>query len=1769
MGASLSRAIDRDQQRLHDHADQEGEACCTGGQRTTGSSRSTRSEMQLKPMAVLQQPPSRQAAGQQVGEVDQLLNLRSTTGVSTSGGSSGKPDQRGESRQCREGTRGAEDGVGGRPVAHGGDGARDDREGDGGHPDDTAPGGVPDNLASKSGEGDKGAETAELSNDFSRSWSQEFRRRGLCRPEDIPVPVDNKLGSSGADRAEPRLHQVSHGGGAGTDPSKDCRAARAADTADAAHLDRRGAGAGLQQEQPLDEHFQQLPLHVGKKALEFLQKINRDSQEALSHAVYDSKPIMWEVFCSPQSQLATSCEHQGFEVIRINLANDLDLYKADTYERIRDLARRKPPMRTWVSTPCTSFCDWSELNYNHRPEELNKKRRRERKMWRMLFPFLLELAMLPYNEIFWEWPFRCRGWREPLVEQFFEKLHDLGKDTFDCRIDGCRYNMKNSEGFLVKKSWNVRTTCASFYSEFRLKTCVGGHAHAWLQGEETTRSSYYPVNLTNSIARNWVKALFPERWWKQLWSAEASQVLDPFMELFGEEQMSSEAQEDADPVELQPDPAASSTEPSAQERQMWEAKLARLHRAGGHPTSRNMARMLRDAQLPRWKIQMALDYKCSACEESRLGSQSSKQVPPASTRPLPLAWEQVTMDVSEWEVPESPVKVKFLVMMDVATRFRMVETLFVYNYDKARSESTDDMIRVITLRWIMTKPRPKVLIPDNAKSFSSGRFSEFFGSIGISVVTPPDKESWAHGLAERSVGLVKEVANKLQRDSPAQDPSLTLALATSALNHTEVTKGYSAVQWAFGVQPSMQEDVEELRFQLGTPLDHDQGQFMRLLQRRSEAEEVARKARASSTLSKLANTSLRQPVRTFNMAQPVMVWRKFLPQTVFKGRRGGVKRTVRARWVGPGRVVFHELLPHQDDGDRRHVVWVILNGILYRCSVHSVRPLSEREQHVFEASGDDSRRWRELRDVIPKRNFVDVVHEAPEDSELEQPYLPDTPDTETIIPPRVRFQMKMPMQQGYPVLPPGDLPQVNEYQDVDGPSRPVDSLDETQETATDSTRSQHPIFRRSSTSSKTPLLGEPEQTVDAQEIEEPEAKRARVDDEDGLFLDFEEDNYVMTIDLDFTSNRQKKMFLHNPQAYLVKKVSSAEVQYGKLSPEDQELFKRAKNSEVSSFIRSEAVRRCLNWEEQQRAQNSDRVLRARWILVWKPVPPEDREAARQDAATNEKTVYTKAGDKKAKARIVVLGYQHPDLTSATFKSSAPVQSHLMRNLSLCLVAQRGWTLEGLDMSTAFLQTGSETVEGRELWTSGVPELREALSVGDKEVLRLLRNVYGNADAPRGLWADVDKTLSRLGGHRVVGDASFWVWTQPNPSPRNEADSHTVIGFVGMHVDDANRAGDLDNPSWLAVREQIDKSYKWGTVKSQTYRHTGVDLDVQEAGAERWVQLDQTFYAEALQDLSMNTERLRGDPKEKLTPSEMAACRASLGALQWLATQTQVQICGRVNLLLTELTVYQTVEVARELNGLIKEVRNNPVVLKLWRLPEAAHWQDFTVVTLADQAHGNRPEGGSTGGLMTFLGGPQHRRGQVGRLNLVAWRTWRLRRKAVSTNDGEIQSMLEGEDANYRTRYLWCQLNGCCAMVEGDMLDTANRMVRYLPGIVGTDSKGGYDAINKNEGPLLGLSNIRSPIQGFQLREQLGESHGKLIWLSGDWNLSDALTKKSMEARRGLQQYLKNWLWKLSFDPNFIQSEKKAKKLKQTATDQMKEFQALIPCIGQENFGLMR
>ena len=73
------------------------------------------------------------------------------------------------------------------------------------------------------------------------------------------------------------------------------------------------------------------------------------------------------------------------------------------------------------------------------------------------------------------------------------------------------------------------------------------------------------------------------------------------------------------------------------------------------------------------------------------------------------------------------------------------------------------------------------------------------------------------------------------------------------------------------------------------------------------------------------------------------------------------------------------------------------------------------------------------------------------------------------------------------------------------------------------------------------------------------------------------------------------------------------------------------------------------------------------------------------------------------------------------------------NLSYQLVLQEGWEIEGLDLATAFLQT-LPTEESKQLWTSGVKELRDALNLPEHGAMRILKDFYGSQTAPRNLGA---------------------------------------------------------------------------------------------------------------------------------------------------------------------------------------------------------------------------------------------------------------------------------------------------------------------------------------------------------------------------------------------------------------------------------------------------
>ena len=350
-----------------------------------------------------------------------------------------------------------------------------------------------------------------------------------------------------------------------------------------------------------------------------------------------------------------------------------------------------------------------------------------------------------------------------------------------------------------------------------------------------------------------------------------------------------------------------------------------------------------------------------------------------------------------------------------------------------------------------------------------------------------------------------------------------------------------------------------------------------------------------------------------------------------------------------------------------------------------------------------------------------------------------------------------------------------------------------------------------------------------------------------------EEAFMISFDLSMDSQRQRKQLVRNPSLFMAKKVGNAEVQLVKLTPEHRALFEKAKSREVDSFLKNQAVRRCLDDQEVRRAVESQRIIKARWILTWKSTPPDEIDDARKEASEDPNTVLTKDGSKKAKARIVLLGFQHPSLLDRTFKTAAPVQSMVGRNMLYLLATHHQWQIHGLDLATAFLQT-QPTEADQELWTTGVSELRAALGPPDEGIMRVLRNIYGSTTAPRGLWLDLHKKLVGLGAVPILGERCLWGWfskelkDETNKYPR-------LIGAIGGHVDDFHVVGDPHSQEWQAIFQKVLAAYKWGTSKQGSYRHAGTDIQtVKKENGEFAIHVNQDAYIETIMDVNLDPER---------------------------------------------------------------------------------------------------------------------------------------------------------------------------------------------------------------------------------------------------------------------------------------------------------------------------
>ena len=117
---------------------------------------------------------------------------------------------------------------------------------------------------------------------------------------------------------------------------------------------------------------------------------------------------------------------------------------------------------------------------------------------------------------------------------------------------------------------------------------------------------------------------------------------------------------------------------------------------------------------------------------------------------------------------------------------------------------------------------------------------------------------------------------------------------------------------------------------------------------------------------------------------------------------------------------------------------------------------------------------------------------------------------------------------------------------------------------------------------------------------------------------------------------------------------------------------------------------------------------------------------------------------KAKARLVILVFEHPELPSVP--TAAPTLGKMSRHLLLRACALHKLRDYLGDVSSAFLQT-SASEEHQELTIKAPPEVGYLSSDSEGKparCLRLMKSCYGLTSARRAWWLDITQKLSQLG-----------------------------------------------------------------------------------------------------------------------------------------------------------------------------------------------------------------------------------------------------------------------------------------------------------------------------------------------------------------------------------------------------------------------------------------
>ena len=1396
-----------------------------------------------------------------------------------------------------------------------------------------------------------------------------------------------------------------------------------------------------------------------------------------------------ELFCPPR--LAAKARQMGGTGLSFDIRQGCDLLNPVTQQEVDATLDEFPPELLLCCPPCTHWGGWDFLNRQRRsPLERAKLIRTARLQVKFCLQQIHKQLKRGKHFMF-EHPVGSAVWKLP-------EMQNLKRKYGFHRVDMCAYGLKCPDSNKpIRKGTGIICSNKNFASAVRTCTCVEPHqvAEGSVSGGRSrcALAAEYTPQFVDAVWRHvgpQTEVLTTVEHSEIAWQELGVECLAGEPEAVGEE-----APDEESPAE-------------AEKRKKIDQALRKLHNNLGHPSQRELIRVLKHSGASELTLQQASKLACPVCANH----QRPGAALPANTSRIVEFNAKVGLDVKYLPGWSPNQKVACVNLVDYATSLQVVVPL-------GRKETGELLLTALRDRWVSWAGPPCTLVLDPARPNVGEVLSEFCNNQGINVEQTATEAHWQLGKVERHGQWFQQILNRVLDDikpTTEEEWKNCVVQTQSAKNSLLAEAGASPFQLVYGRNPRVPTDLLQ---ESPHPAAVDAIELDDVAGKAHVVRQAARRSMLECQDDKALRAALRarpRVVRAFKSGDWVYYWRtqKWVNGVKLEG----------GRWYGAA-MVLGEIGKNLVIAHKRSIM---------RCAPEQLRPATPQEQVVAEFPQNELLGIRMLleKGQFPRSQFEDLVPkemppqalepelsvEAPANApamtaaEIRQQQLQDVrpqsvsdaavptmasdatvaPSYGPVRPSSHRLWRKTPLT----TLHRPATEQADDFADMmqELVPRLLQSLPLDHEPGSASTDVPLPSRKRaaskdlphpsvppaarllpedrgsgavSSTASDLPLPSTPD---NASQPAGADDARASDVEEEVLWAE------VLSCEHLYSSRAEALM-----AAFLQKRMQK-EIPASGNEPDMQAKVEQAKQIEWDTVSGKQAVKVWTGAKAREIRQNySHRFVGSRFVVTNKT----DEEGSR------------------IKARICLQGHSDPDVDEK-IKSGlchSPTLSQLGRAVLLQLMVSNHWTLNLGDIKGAFLEAGELPPKFRPLYAhqpeGGIP------GVPRDAVIEVTGNLYGANDAPFQWYNTFDLAAKEVGFRKSAFDNCLYYLHSPDGM---------LIGALGAHVDDTMTGG--RGPIYDEAIRKLRQRFPYRKWRVGNGEFCGVMYSQDPHTFE--VNYQQSEYARHLRPVVLSRER-KADREAPASEKEIKALRAINGAANWLSSQSRPDLAVQTSFSqqafpepkVSDLVfANQLVHRARQHASVSVTVRDIPMD----KLAIAFHSDAGFANT------GSNKTQTQAGYVLAFVS-QELNNDKESPWSPFSWRSYKMSRVVASTLAGEAQAFSTAcGTAEWVSLMLLEARHGSIDLREPKGM---------RPPIIGiTDCKSLYDAANTVSSPSK-LEDKRVAIDLAIIRQAVDRTQMCIRWAPTELMLADSLTKDSADPADLLRAALHQGTYHLS------------------------------------------